>query len=530
MSKLFDDASLAMIPSAYKDGKLYSITPSDGSGDFTFSRGTSATRVNENGLIEKERGNLLTYSNDFSNAAWGKTICSVTGGQSDKDGGTNAWLLEATATNSFHWLQFSRSSTGVETASVYAKAGNHNWIAFYGTSSGNAVWFDLSNGTIGTQSSVPIGAKIEPSTNGYYRISFALGSGFSNFRITVPEGDGLLSCVAGDSIYIQDAQLEQGLVATDYIETTTAAVYEGITDNLPRLDYSGGASCPSLLLEPSRTNALGYSEYFDGWSKIGSPTLTTNYGISPDGLQNSTRFETTSDRITYDVTTINANETFSIYMKGSGTLRIDIGGNNFYPVVTNEWVRYDFTTPLAGTNSNVQIRGNGTAVDVELYGAQYERGSYPTSYIPTYGTSISRNRDVIELGAFVSSFITDATQWTILFDLTGQKDTTRVFKGANNTLDIYSANISGGNTGYRYYWRKDSAYISPSYGQKIIARLSGSTATDFQDGAQTGTLAISGDYSDIGMGFSGVPGCSVNKIVIFPTALTDAECIALTSL
>ena len=65
------------------------------------------------------------------------------------------------------------------------------------------------------------------------------------------------------AIYIQDAQLEQGLVATDYIETTTAAVYEGITDNLPRLDYSGGASCPSLLLEPSRTNHNSeHSEYF----------------------------------------------------------------------------------------------------------------------------------------------------------------------------------------------------------------------------------------------------------------------------
>ena len=49
---LFDDASLVMIPSAYKDGKLYSIKPTDGSGDFTFSRSTAATRVNADGLIE----------------------------------------------------------------------------------------------------------------------------------------------------------------------------------------------------------------------------------------------------------------------------------------------------------------------------------------------------------------------------------------------------------------------------------------------------------------------------------------------
>jgi hypothetical protein len=57
---LFDDASLVMIPSAYKDGKLYSIKPTDGSGDFTFSRGSNlaATRVNSSGLIEKGRENL----------------------------------------------------------------------------------------------------------------------------------------------------------------------------------------------------------------------------------------------------------------------------------------------------------------------------------------------------------------------------------------------------------------------------------------------------------------------------------------
>ena len=57
------------------------------------------------------------------------------------------------------------------------------------------------------------------------------------------------------SIYIQDAQLEQGLVARDYIETTTTAVEGGITDNVPRLDYTD-SSCPALLLEPQRTNLI----------------------------------------------------------------------------------------------------------------------------------------------------------------------------------------------------------------------------------------------------------------------------------
>jgi hypothetical protein len=99
---LFDDASLVMIPSAYKDGKLYSIKPTDGSGDFTFSRSTAATRVNADGLIESvtdnvprldytdsscpalklepQRTNLIEYSEAFDNAYWTKTGSSVVSG------------------------------------------------------------------------------------------------------------------------------------------------------------------------------------------------------------------------------------------------------------------------------------------------------------------------------------------------------------------------------------------------------------------------------------------------------------------
>jgi hypothetical protein len=59
----FSSASLAYLASAGagKDGKAYSIKPTDGTGDFTFSRGSNlaATRVGADGLIEKGRENLL---------------------------------------------------------------------------------------------------------------------------------------------------------------------------------------------------------------------------------------------------------------------------------------------------------------------------------------------------------------------------------------------------------------------------------------------------------------------------------------
>ena len=42
---------LALIP-ATQGSKLYSVLPADGVGDFTFSRGSAATRINKDGLIE----------------------------------------------------------------------------------------------------------------------------------------------------------------------------------------------------------------------------------------------------------------------------------------------------------------------------------------------------------------------------------------------------------------------------------------------------------------------------------------------
>ena len=90
--------TLAMIPSGYKAGKLYSVLPSDGTGDFTVARNSVATRVNQSGLIEEvgvnvprldysaggcpvllteiESTNLLTYSEDLSQ--WSLTNITLT--------------------------------------------------------------------------------------------------------------------------------------------------------------------------------------------------------------------------------------------------------------------------------------------------------------------------------------------------------------------------------------------------------------------------------------------------------------------
>ena len=158
MSKLFDDASLAMIPSAYKDSKLYSIRPTDGSGDFIFSRGSNlaATRVDVNGLIEKGRENLLLQSNSFD-TTWTNARSSGTSGQSGYDGSLNAWLLsDAVSVNNDHIIYNPNTHSGVVTYSVYAKANTLNWFELSSYSGGTTInsFFDLENGVIGSGTNI----------------------------------------------------------------------------------------------------------------------------------------------------------------------------------------------------------------------------------------------------------------------------------------------------------------------------------------------------------------------------------------
>ena len=92
---LLDTASLILTPNGYKADKLYSVKPTDASGDMTVVRATTATRVDSAGLIESvdinvprldytnascpsilvepERRNLFLYSEQFNTVSWVKS-------------------------------------------------------------------------------------------------------------------------------------------------------------------------------------------------------------------------------------------------------------------------------------------------------------------------------------------------------------------------------------------------------------------------------------------------------------------------
>lgn len=148
----YDDASIVLIPSGYKTSKLYSQKPTDGSGDLTFTRtGSTATRVNESGLIERCRTNLLLQSQTFDNAIWNKVRSSVSANSISAPNNTlTGYTLIDNTENNIHYISQTISAiTGVYTVSVYAKAKELSQIqiAALGGTTAMGRGFDLSNGT-----------------------------------------------------------------------------------------------------------------------------------------------------------------------------------------------------------------------------------------------------------------------------------------------------------------------------------------------------------------------------------------------
>ena len=167
---IYDKASLVLIPSGSKTSKVYSQKPTNGDGDFTFSRSTAATRVNASGNIEKETQNLLVQSNNFTSIWSVGAGVTRTSGQAGYDGTNDAWEFEKTAGNAYVYQPTSVS--GVNTFSVYVKAGTLNWVRLQAIDAGNNpnAFFDLQNGVVGvTQGSNYVDSSIESIGSGWYR-------------------------------------------------------------------------------------------------------------------------------------------------------------------------------------------------------------------------------------------------------------------------------------------------------------------------------------------------------------------------
>ena len=574
---LLSQASLVVVPSGYKEDVVYSVKPTDGSGDLTFTRASDGTRVNSAGLVENVPWNLLEQSNTFSTSPWSLVNSTLTSGQSGYDNSSDAWLIQSTGANGR--VDQSVSKSGVQTFSVYAKAANSNWIRLRSDYTGaNAdAYFDLQNGVVGSSYNV-ITTQIDSVGNGWYRCSVVFNQSITVVRIYTTSANNSAGG-SGNSAYIQDAQLNTGSTAKPYFPTTDR-------QNVPRLTYEGGR--PSLLLEPQRTNSALYSEQLDNavWTK-GGVSISTNATTSPDGTQNADLIYPSSSgnyKYVFQLFSLSSNiYTLSVYAKAQNknVIWLYIEGSSNYGLVYydlsngtmsttagslstptgtmtamgNGWYRCTLTLGSnialsAGSGFGVcDAKGSPYATasgtnGVYFYGAQLEAGSYATSYIPTTSAAVTR--------------VADAAYKTGISSLIGQTEGTLYFQfngGANDSAD-YGISLSDGTTNNRiiiYRSSTNTLITNIRTASTTVVQISTSTLTAdathkvavgyanndvvfYVNGVQIGTDTSAAIPATDRLLFDNGGGSGaqfyrpLNQLLLFKTRLTNDQLAALTTL
>ena len=601
MSSFFDDASLVMIPSGYKTSKVYSVKPTDGTGDLAFTRSNdTATRVASSGLIEKVRTNLALYSEDFANAAWVKSNLTVTSNSvaNPLNGAVTADTLTGNGLAGSHGVQQSILAFGAnDTISVYAKKGTNDFIQIY-TDFVNSDYanFNLNTGVVGDKGATTGAAIMTSVGDGWYRCSIVTGSALSgNINISLVTANNAVRSeinTLSTTAYVFGAQLETGDIATPYIATTTAAVSVGPVANVPRLDYLN-SSCPRLLLEPQRQNALLQSETLNSatWTKDGG-SVTANAVASPDGYTNADLFtedtSTGNHRVYQNTISTSANQpvTFSVFAKYNGRqyvyLRTDVvspktavfdiqngtagavssGASSKIENYGNGWYRLILTVDalagnaavcegllgfLSGSSfSNASYTGNGTA-GAYLWGFQGEtNAAYATSYIPTLGAAVTRGADAASKTG-ISSLI-GQTEGTIFFEINSanfESYTQRIFSLSDDTNDnIIGFQLTGSNE-INYYVEvggvlsalitKSAPAITLGQNVKVAAAYKANDFVLYIDGVQVGTDSSGSVPATSVLRYANPTGNApyIGKIVqtlLFKTRLTNAQLAELTTI
>ena len=265
-------------------------------------------------IIEAAATNLLTYSEQFDNAAWTKTNATITANSlAAPDGTTTADLQTVTATGTLGVFQTVAISVNTTyTASVYFKAGTSAYLQLSfsdNVDSGCNGWVHVSTFAVYTS---PFGGwavtalTVTSVGGGWYRAALTCTSNSSDTSTSVYVSQANSSSLttatptgtAGQTIYTWGAQLEAGSVATSYIPTTSAAVTRAadivtgsglIYTDVPENDYPawvGGTTYTALTSYVIRTTATTHKVYQCLVTHTAAATPEDNTtGVTPKWLE-----------------------------------------------------------------------------------------------------------------------------------------------------------------------------------------------------------------------------------------------------
>jgi hypothetical protein len=362
--------------------------------------------------------------------------------------------------------------------------------------------------------------------------------------------------------------------ASTATRVTSTGTLETVASGVPRLDYSGGATCPKILLEPQRSNVCpplnlhqfsaatytsGQADPFNGTNAYAwreDTTTAQHYGFTQQGT-----------------TLAVGNQNFSVYVKPVNNTNLALTWNspnaqnfgscifNFstktfsavnavntqYEELSGNWWRISFTisVSVAGIynvyyNTLANYAGN-TSKGYDFFGFQIEAGSYPTSLIPTTTTAAVTRLEDLALKTGISSII-GQTEGTIYWEVSN------ISQHGGNGARLFS--YTDGN---------NFILINP-YGTTLrILILSSGTAFDnfisisgdslkiavaykandykfYVNGASVGTPVATSVPAMSALGITDYLGTGVSsqsktsQLLLFKTRLTNAQLAELTTL
>ena len=564
MSDLLNSASLVMIPSGYKEDTVYSVVPSDGSGDLSFTRASNGTRINSQGVVEVCPWNLVEQSETLSASPWG----TVSGGTASAPVITANDTTAPNGTMTADKVVFDTGAgtsgtdrctiyqdilnqpIGIYTASIYAKVASGT-AKIIMRSAGGGQYTTLNLTTEWQRFEVPETNSVFGTVN----IEIGLRRGLANEPLTSP-----VTC------YLWGAQLNIGSTAKPYFPTTDRL-------NVPRLTYqNGGGGCPSLLLEKQSTNLVVQSNDMTTWAN-GGGTMTKNAATSPDGTNNALSFDNTADCSTFAGAS-NGVYSWSVYVKQgtSPTASIDMSDGATGDVITtftfatktfsgtssggqwtspstsyiecgNGWFRITLiATKNAGSSIGHKIIASGSGYTY-VYGAQLELGSYPTSYIPT--TSSSATRVLDECSKTGISSLIGQTEGVLFVDFVFtaydyDPKWVAFLGGGASYIGIYTQSTPEfvceiANSGVPQFF--SNTYVF-SVGQRYKLAIA-YKANDFAfyvNGTQvatdsSGTVPATSQFSlQYNTATANLTSRIYNQVALFPTRLTNAQLASLTTI
>jgi len=514
------------------------------SADMDVTRATAATRVDEDGLVNYAEilGGEEVTNGDFATDLSGWT------GQAGR--GSYAWdngKAKITNDDTSGYPNLSQSVT-----TVSGKVYKVNATVEIGTATLTEVRA-YSGGVLGSQ---------QLNTDGTIDFTFtAIGTSFTLHLYLFEAGN-----------------------TGNYCFFDNISVKEVTRDNVPRIDYTGGG-CPHILAEPQRTNQFVQSNNFNtSWTQT-SVDVATDVITSPISGELADSVTATTATAQHRVLQTPASTgigTFTMYIKQGELSRICIhflGTNKAvgfdcsdnttfaatgiasYPTryaisdFGNGWSKlemYDvgsttrvdiyIANPTVGGNNAVWT-GDGTS-KIYFAAAQFELGSYATSYIPTSGSTVTRNQDIFTrdgIGSLINSTegvlfiemaaLSDDLTFRVMSISDGTNNNTIKVGYRNNTNAIY-VEVRSSSVG-QVFWIYTATDITDFH--KIAVKYKVNDFSLWIDGTNVlndtngnTPIGLSKLSFDRGDSFTSL-FAKVKQLQVYDTALTDTQLAALTS-